>query len=141
MKKQIIVVCGVLFHNGKVLMAERYEPEQPEAHLKWEFPGGKVDFGETIEAAVIREFREETGCEVAVTTLLPITQTNYWEYEWGIQQTLCFVYLCKLIREHTPPKDHHIAKIAWIPLEEVKELSSLPGTNEVIEIVRKTIIT
>lgn len=137
MNKQITVVCGVLYHNGSVLMAQRSEPEQPEAHLKWEFPGGKVDFGETAVQAVEREFREETGIDIAVKKLLPFSQTNYWDYEWGKQQTLCFAFLCELVKENDRPNDHHIEKIDWIPLEKIDMLDSLPGTKEVIVALRE----
>ena len=64
--KQIIVFSGVLIKDGKVLLNLRNEPELPSAHLKWELPGGKADFGESPEGALIREFKEETGREVRV---------------------------------------------------------------------------
>ncbi len=137
MNKQITVIAGVVIKDNKVLMVLRNEEEQPDAHLKWEFPGGKVDFSETIEESLAREFLEETGVEVKVKELLPFVQTSYWNYEWGTQQTLCFVFLCEFIKQHAVPLDHHVKKIEWIEIEKIKDLASLPGTNEVIEIVKK----
>lgn len=133
--KQITVFSGVLIRNNKVLLAQRFEPACKDAHLKWEFPGGKVDFGETPKKAVKREFSEETGIEVLVGELLPNVWTNYWEYKWGTQQTLCFLYICTFIKQTTVSKDHHIEKIAWVGLDEVQKLQTLPGTEEILKIV------
>lgn len=45
--KQITIFSGAVVKGDQILMVQRTEEECPEAHLKWEFPGGKVDFGET----------------------------------------------------------------------------------------------
>ena len=55
------VVAGVLERDGEILICQR-RPDQPHA-LKWEFPGGKVEAGETPEQALVRELREELGIE------------------------------------------------------------------------------
>lgn len=139
MNKQIAIFCGCLIHEGKVLLNLRTEKEVPDAHMKWEFPGGKVDLGETPEEAVKREFLEETGVEIAVGELLPKVWTNYWDYPWGRQQTLCFVFLCSLEREGKRTPDHHVAETKWFTLEEAKKLDALPGMKEIIEIVETKI--
>ncbi len=138
MNKQITVFSGILFHDGKILMSQRDEVECPEAHMKWELPGGKCDFGETPQQAVKREFSEETGREIEVVKLLPYTGVNYWDYEWGKQQTLCFVFLCKLIKEGEPAKkDHHVADIKWIPIDEVKNFPTLPDMDLIVDLAKK----
>jgi 8-oxo-dGTP diphosphatase len=137
--KQITVFSGCVIKGDKVLMVLRNEPECPEAHLKWEFPGGKVDFEETPEESVAREIFEETGVEVKVKELLPWVGTSYWEYEWGTQQTLCFVYVCEYISQKKVKKDHHVEKIEWVKIVDVKKLPSLPGTYEVIDYLNRKI--
>jgi len=137
-KKQITVFSGVLIRDKKILMIERSEEELPDAHLKWEFPGGKCDFGETPQESLEREFQEETGIEVEVKELMPFIQTNYWEYPDHTQQTLCFLFLCEFVKENKMEvKDHHVNRIAWFTKEEVKKLDSLPGTNEIIDLLEK----
>lgn len=141
MNRQIVIICGCLVRDSKVLLVQRDEEECPEAHLKWEFPGGKVDFGETLEESLTREFLEETGRRVRVRRIIPFTQTVYWKYDWGTQQTLCFYYLCELIKEGRPKiKDHHVRQVKWVNLEEARSLSSLPGTKEVLSLVREGLI-
>ncbi len=130
----------MLLKDNTVLMALRNEEECPDAHMKWEFPGGKVDFGETPQESLQREFLEETGITVRVKELLPFVQTSYWDYEWGKQQTLCFLYLCELVKQDPiVEKDHHIEEIRWIPLDEVSKLSVLPGTHEAISLAREAV--
>lgn len=138
MQKQITIFCGCLIKDNQVLLVQRDEPECKEAHLKWEFPGGKVNFGETPEQSLEREFLEETGRKVRVMELLPFVQTAYWEYDWGTQQTLCFCYLCELITDGQPKvKDHHVKQISWIDLKKAKTLPALPGTTEILDIVEE----
>lgn len=114
--KQITVIVGLVIHKNRILMVKRDEPEVKGAHLKWEFPGGKVDFGETIEEAIVREIREETGVLVRIKRLLPCSVTTNWEYPWGVQQTLIFGYECVFVSETKRTKDHHVKDVEWVPL-------------------------
>lgn len=137
MNKQITIFSGCLVKNGKILMVQRDEEECEDAHMKWEFPGGKVDFGETPQEALKREFSEEVGLEIEVDTLIPFVQTVYWDYSWGKQQTLCFIFLCRYVKELPLHKDHHVHKIEWFSFEEALKLPSLPRTSEIIDLVKK----
>jgi 8-oxo-dGTP diphosphatase len=131
--KQITVIVGLVVYDGKILMVKRHEPEVKGAHLKWEFPGGKVDFGETPEEAIVREIKEETGVKVIVKRLLSHVQTVYWDYSWGRQQTLLFGYECEYVAEEERTKDHHVADVEWVKLSEAMERESLPGDKEFLE--------
>ena len=134
--KQITAFGGVIENKGKILMALRTEEENPAAHMKWELPGGKCEYGETPQQALKRELMEETGIEVEVGDLIPFVQTSYWDYPFGKQQTLCFYLRCKLIKQHPVKKDHHIADIKWFTQDEAAGLDSLPGTKEVLKLIR-----
>ena len=63
-KPPLLVVCALIERAGCVLLARR--PAHKHLALKWEFPGGKVDGGETPEAALIREIKEELGCDIVL---------------------------------------------------------------------------
>ncbi|MFL9594405.1 NUDIX domain-containing protein, partial [Aeromonas schubertii] len=66
------VVKGVIFHNGKVLIVQRAKTNRI-GHGKWECAGGKIEFGEDLEAALRREVKEETGLEITVGKVLYAT--------------------------------------------------------------------
>lgn len=134
--KQITVIVGLVVREGSVLMVKRYEPEVKDAHLKWEFPGGKVDFGETPESSVVREIREETGVICKVKRLLPVTVTSNWDYPWGIQHTLIFGFECEYISEEKRKVDHHVSDIDWVQIEEVLKRENLPGAEAFLSALR-----
>lgn len=131
--KQILVVVGLVIKKGKVLMVQRNEPEAKDAHLKWEFPGGKVDFGETPEQAVVREIQEETGIVCKVKRFLPVTVTTNWEYSWGTQHTIIIGFECEFVSVENRKEDHHVEDIEWVALDEVLKRDNLPGSVEFLE--------
>lgn len=134
--RQITVFIALVVKDKKILLVKRNEPEIKEAHMKWEFPGGKADFGETPEIAIVREVREETGVNVKVKRLLPYVHTVYWDYPWGTQQTLIFGYECDFLSEEGRLYDHHVQEVNWVPISHVKDLETLPGDKEFLEALR-----
>lgn len=127
---------GIVLHDNKLLMTKRHEPEAKGAHSKWEMPGGKVDFGEEPHEAIVREIMEETGVKIQVKRLLPVVFTQYWDYPWGVQQTLLFAYECEFISEGKRKKDHRVLSVEWVELEEIKKRERLPGVDYFLDRLR-----
>src|SRR3954470_20029386 len=75
--KPIDVAAALIFHHGELLITQR----RPDDHLPnlWEFPGGKVESGETFEACLIREIREELAIEISVGDLVEDLTHSYLE--------------------------------------------------------------
>src|SRR5215469_7853906 len=89
---RIVLVAAVALvdADGRVLLARR--PEGKAMAGLWEFPGGKVDPGETPEAALIRELAEELGIDVAASCLAPFTFASHAYADFHLLMPL---YLCR----------------------------------------------
>jgi 8-oxo-dGTP diphosphatase len=84
--KTICVVAGVMERDGKILICRR-RADQPHP-LKWEFPGGKIEAGESPEAALIRELREELGVESE-----PGTELMRYEFAYPGKLAILLIFL------------------------------------------------
>jgi 8-oxo-dGTP diphosphatase len=110
--KRIEVSAGLVFHGGRLLIAQR----KPDAHLGgfWEFPGGKREPGETFEACLVRELREELAIEVSVDELVEEISHDYPD-----KQVLLRFFRCRLVSGEPRPIGCHA--IAWIIREMLTE--------------------
>lgn len=131
--RQITVIVGLVVKDGKILMVKRNEPEAKGAHLKWEIPGGKVEFNESPQEAIVREVEEETGVKTKVKKMIPEAFLQYWDYPWGVQQTLLFAYECEFVSEGQRKNDHHVVDVEWVSISDVKKRKRLPGVDFFIE--------
>ena len=69
-KKQFIIIKSLVTNSeGKILFVRRKREWHAEAHNKWEFPGGKVDFGEHPRHTAVRETKEESGYDVTISNI------------------------------------------------------------------------
>src|ERR1700691_2695238 len=90
-RPNLLVVCVALVDaDGRVLLSQR-PAGKPMAGL-WEFPGGKLDAGETPEAALIRELTEELGIDVAASDLAPF---SFASHAYETFHVLLLLYLCR----------------------------------------------
>ncbi|WP_408868771.1 (deoxy)nucleoside triphosphate pyrophosphohydrolase [Brochothrix campestris] len=129
MKKNIYVVGAVIINDGKVLCAQRGETKT--LARMWEFPGGKIENGETNEQALTREIKEEMHCEVVIGE--HITTTTY-EYEFGTVHLA--TYFAK-IKTGTPLLTEHI-QIKWLHPLEMDELQWAPADIPAVKIISET---
>jgi 8-oxo-dGTP diphosphatase len=128
MPKQIDVVGAVIVRDGLVFCAQR----GPGSALggMWEFPGGKLEPGESAEAALEREIREELACRVIVGD--EITSTAY-EYEFGIVHLT--TYYCELA-EGEPAISEHKAAL-WLPPSMLDSIEWAPADMPAVDLVRR----
>lgn len=137
-KKQKIVVLGIIENNNnQILMSQRLDPKIPDAHMKWDVPGGTNEFGESLKETLIREIKEETGLNIKVISLLPDCVSKEWRHEEYLQHTLVFCYHCKLIDGNLHLNDHKIHTLEWMDLKETQKLDLLPTTKVFIELLTK----
>lgn len=107
----LIVVAAVTLRDGKVMICQR----KPEAHngLKWEFPGGKIEAGESPEAALARELSEELAIDVRVGRVCDAVY-----YRYPDRDVLVLFYLCEIVSGE--PRTVDCNDIRWVTLEALK---------------------
>ncbi|MDE6670404.1 MAG: (deoxy)nucleoside triphosphate pyrophosphohydrolase, partial [Muribaculaceae bacterium] len=111
-KKTIRVVGAAIIDAGRLLVAQRLYSDKAYKSLKWEFPGGKIESGETEKEAIIREIREELGCDIEVDTLLSEIEHEYPDFI--LRMTVC---LCHLLPASIPKCLEHNS-LRWLsPVE------------------------
>jgi len=105
----IVVSAGVVMREGRIMICQR----KPEAHngLKWEFPGGKLEKGESPEAALIRELYEELRIKVKVGHVLDVLFHSYSD-----RDVLIMFYPCEIMEGEPVTADCNA--IAWVLPEE-----------------------
>ncbi|MGZ5399689.1 MAG: (deoxy)nucleoside triphosphate pyrophosphohydrolase [Nocardioides sp.] len=114
MSERRTVVGAAILRHGTVLAARRTAPAETAG--RWEFPGGKVEPGESPEAALVREIDEELGCRVAVTGWLAGVAPIGDHHELAVAT-------CAIIRGEPDPVEHDITR--WLTSEQLDEVDWL----------------
>lgn len=105
--RPVPVVCALIERAGLLLLAQR--PAHKHIPYKWEFPGGKVEPGEDPAAAIVREIREELGCDVLLTRALP-----RFAFDYGTVVIEMIPYVCALAAGSPEPQPHEHVAVAWV---------------------------
>lgn len=135
---KVVVIGAIRDDENRHLIAQRIDPKIPDAHLKWDFIGGKNEFGETLEETLKREAVEEAGIEIEVEELIPLYFQKLWEHVEYLQHTLVFCFRCKALTTQASSQDHKIGSLKWVHLTDVTRYEFLPTTRQVIDsLVRK----
>lgn len=111
----MVVAVALIDRDGRVLLAER--PAGKHLAGTWEFPGGKVEAGETPEAALIRELHEELGIETEASCLAPATFASHAYEHFHL---VLMLYVCR--KWQGTPHGHDGQRLRW---ERVNDLFSI----------------
>lgn len=121
-KKTIEVVAAVILDGGRAFATQRgYGPWKDW----WEFPGGKIESGESPEAALKREIQEELGTGIAIDRFLDTVEYNYPEFHLTMH-----CYSCHVISGSLMLLEHEAAR--WLSAEEIHSVRWLPADEELI---------
>jgi len=126
----VLVAAVVLVDaDGRVLLARR--PEGKAMAGLWEFPGGKIDPGETPEAALIRELAEELGIDVAASCLAPFTFASHAYPEFHLLMPL---YVCR--KWSGIPTAREGQRLAWVRPARLAEYPMPPADKPLVAMLR-----
>ncbi|MBN1926599.1 MAG: (deoxy)nucleoside triphosphate pyrophosphohydrolase [Prolixibacteraceae bacterium] len=128
--KRIDVTCAIIVKEGKLLACQR--GSQSEHAYEWEFPGGKVEEGESAENCIVREIWEELKVEIII-----VKQLEDIEYDYPRLSIRLIPFLCKINSGNPSPVEHHT--IRWQPSERFHDLIWSAADKEVFNLNAKTI--
>ena len=126
----VLVAAVVLVDaDGRVLLARR--PDGKSMAGLWEFPGGKLDSGETPETALIRELREELGIDVAASCLAPFTFASHAYPDFHLLMPL---YVCR--KWSGIPLAREGQRLAWVRPARLVDYSMPPADKPLVAMLR-----
>ena len=113
MKIVLVTAVALVDADGRVLLAQR--PEGKSLAGLWEFPGGKVEPGETPEAALIRELHEELGIDTHASCLAPLTFASHSYDDFHLLMPL---FICRRWKGIAQPREGQ--RLAWVRSQDLR---------------------
>jgi 8-oxo-dGTP diphosphatase len=127
--KKINVVAAIITKDNKVFATQRGYGEFKDG---WEFPGGKVEAGETNEQALAREIKEELNADINVHELLHVV-----EYDYPAFHLTMHCYMCTLKSEHIDLLEHEAAK--WLSMDDIDSVDWLPADQLILDKIEEVL--
>lgn len=125
----LVVAVALIDADGRVLIAQR--PEGKSMAGLWEFPGGKVESGETPDAALIRELQEEIGVDTRQSCLAPLTFASHAYEEFFLLMPL---YVCRIWKGI--PQAREGQKLAWVRPAQLGDYPMPPADVPLVAMLR-----
>ena len=125
MKTLFVVACALIDPDRRVLIAQR--PEGKSLAGLWEFPGGKVEAGETPETALIRELEEELGISTKTACLAPLSFASHTYDDFHLLMPL---YVCRKW-QGTPQAREHTA-LKWVRAQSLRDYPMPPADEPLV---------
>jgi 8-oxo-dGTP diphosphatase len=125
----LVVAVALIDVDGRVLLAQR-PPGKAMAGL-WEFPGGKVQTGETPEQALIRELNEELDIDVTEACLAPLT---FASHRYATFHLLMPLYVCRRWKGTVTPREGQALK--WVRAQQLAEYPMPPADKPLVAVLR-----
>lgn len=141
-KKNILVVsvAAITDGNGKILLTQRFSKDRPHVHLKWQLPGGTVEYNEHPQETLLREIKEEIDLDIQILTTNPIIQAHTF-YEDDIHAIL-IGYPAKAVGGTINVKnDPKTSDAKWFSFHEIDYSLCLPKVQEFVESLQQFLNT
>ena len=124
--KTVKVVAAIIRDGDKVFATQRGYGDYKDG---WEFPGGKIEPGETPQQALVREIKEELDTDIAVGDCLTTVEYDYPAFHLSMQ---CF--WCKIVDGKPVLKEHEAAR--WLDADHIDSVDWLPADLTIIELIK-----
>ena len=128
--KTINVVAAVIRDGNKIFATQRGYGEYKDG---WEFPGGKIEPGETPQQALVREIREELDTDILVGDYLTTIEYDYLTFHLSMQ---CF--WCRIVDGIPVLKEHEAAR--WLDVDHIDGVDWLPADQTIIELIKDKMV-
>ena len=132
MKSVLVSAVALVDIEGRVLLAER--PAGKSMAGMWEFPGGKIEAGETPEACLIRELKEELAIDVHESCLAPFT---FVTHDYGDFRLLMLLYLCRKWKGIAMPAEGQ--RLQWRRPNEMQSIPMPPADIPLVAMLREAV--
>jgi 8-oxo-dGTP diphosphatase len=129
----LIVVAAALVRDDGLILLQKRSEGRSMAGL-WEFPGGKIDAGETPEAALVRELAEELDIEIAPADLMP---SCFASAQIENRPLLLLLYTCRKWRGE--PRAVESLELGWYSIKEMRSLSMPPADLPLLDLLERLI--
>ena len=126
----LVVAVALIDSDGRILLSQR--PEGKQMSGLWEFPGGKIEEGETPEVALVRELKEELSIDITESCLAPFSFASHAYDDFHLLMPL---YLCRVWKGRPFPKEQQ--KLKWVKLEKFSEYSMPPADLPLVAMLRE----
>ena len=123
----IDVVAAIIRQNGRILITQR--PDNVHLARLWEFPGGKVETGESLEVALQREILEEIGIKIRIEGEFFTT-----DYDYPAKSVRLYFFNCTVLEGEVHPLD--VADLRWVKPEDLDQFPFPPADTELIAKLR-----
>lgn len=120
-----VVACALVDADNRILIAQR--PQGKSMAGLWEFPGGKIETGETPEAALIRELEEELDIKTKESCLAPLT---FASHSYEAFHLLMPLYICRRFWGTPKPKEGQVLK--WVRAKQLRDYDMPPADEPLI---------
>ena len=132
--RQIEIVAAIIFREEKVLCVQRTEHEKEYVSLKWEFPGGKIEVGESREEALVREIREELSVDIEDAEFLMTVEHTYPDFHLTMH-----VYTGVVTKGEITLNEHIALK--WLSVDELDQLDWAEADVAVVKCLKNGTLT
>lgn len=130
MRSRLLVVAALIRKSNTVLLSQRRADQS--FPLSWEFPGGKIEPGESPEIALTREIHEELGCTVCVVDVVDVVFHAYPDFDLYM-----LLYACDVVEG--VPHPVQVAALRWVPFDELLSLPMPPADLPLVQrLLKKT---